>query len=118
MIKQFEHDYVGWNGVRSRCNVMIFSDDGEHLVCFENLGIGVSVTNASELIATQIVAKCNLDPQDCRFFETYREYDNETFDEIEYTWHIFKSQSGKEYWEAKRPVWKPGPEHIKDMFLR
>jgi len=118
MIQQFEHDYTGWNGVRSRCNVMIFSDDGDHFICFENLGIGLSVTNASEILAMQIVAKFNFDPQDCRFFETYREYDNETFDEIEYTWHIFKSQSGEEYWKASLPVWRPGPEHIKDMFLR
>ena len=117
MIKQFTYDYTGRNGVRSQCNVMIFSDDDDHFICFENLGIRVSVTNASEMLATQIVAKYGFEPQDCRFFETYREYDNETFDEIEYTWKQIRSQNGKIYWEAKYPKRKPSPEYIRNMFI-
>jgi len=96
---------------------MIFSDDGDHFICFENLGIGVSVTNASEMLASQIVAKYGFVPENCRFFETYREYDNDTFDEIEYTWRYVTSQNGKIYLEAKNPKWKPGDEYIKNMFL-
>jgi hypothetical protein len=118
MTQQFQHDYTGWNGVRSRCNVMIFSDDGDHFICFENLGIGVSVTNASEMLATQIVAMQGFIPENCRFFETYREYDNETFDEIEYTWKSKAGQDGKTYWEAQTPHWKPGQVEIKNIFLK
>lgn len=116
MVENFTHDYVGWNGVHSRCNVTILSDKGKHFIWFENIGIGVSVTNASEMLATQIVAKYDLNPKDCRFFESYQEYDNDTFDEIEYRWED-RIQIGKTNKEAKNPVWKPAPEAIRDLFL-
>lgn len=117
MIHEFEHDYLGYNWTRSRCNVKIFSDDGDNYICFENLGIGTSVTNASEKLATQIVAKMHMNPGDCRFFESYRENDNDTFDEIEYTWKSKIGHDGQKYWEAENAKWKPGPIEIEDIFF-
>jgi hypothetical protein len=117
MTTQFNHDYLGYNGTRSRCNVLIFSDDGEHFILFENLGIGTSVTNMSELLATQIVAKMRFNPIDCRFFETYKEYDHETFDEIEYIWSKSFDVERNYFMEAKHAKWKPAPKYIREMFL-
>ena len=114
MIKQFTHDFIAENGVRSRCNVRIFSDDGEHFILFENLGIGQSVTNASELLATQIVAKMKYLPMDCKFFETYREYDYESIDEVEYSWRY---EPKTDSWIARNARWKPTDDSYRDMFL-
>jgi len=116
VIDQFEFNYTGLNGVRSRCNIMMFSDDGEHFICFEDLGMGVSVTNASEILATQVVNTHDLNPDDCRFFETYRQYGHDTIDEIEYTWK--KNEGSKKLlWEARVPRWKPAGEEIRELFL-
>ena len=113
MTQEFVHNFLGENGVRSRCIVKIFSDDGEHFILFENMGIGVSVTNASELLASQIVEKFHYNPGDCRFFETYQEYDYETIDEIEYSW----SYNGiREGWIARNANWKPA-EDLRNYFF-
>lgn len=114
MTHEFEHNFLGENGVRSRCIVKIFSDDGENFILFENIGIGVSVTNASELLASQIVKKFHYHPGDCKFFETYQEYDYETIDEIEYSWiynEIYDS------WVAKNASWKPA-EYMRNHFFQ
>ena len=116
MIDQFEYNYTGLNGVRSRCNIMMFSDDGDNFICFENLGNGVSVTNASEILASEIVNMHDFNPGECRFFETYREYNHETFDEVEYDWS--KRENNKRIiWEAKNPKWKATSQDIKDIFI-
>jgi len=66
------------------------------------MDVGTSVTNASEQLAQEIVNLFSLRPQDCRFFETYSEFDYETFDEIEYDWW-----PDLYHWEARSPKWKP-----------
>lgn len=114
MIQKFEHEYLGWGIHRSRCNVRIFSDDGDHFILFEDLGIGTSVTNASELLATQIVAKMKYMPMDCKFFETYREYDYESIDEVEYSWRY---EPKTDSWIARNARWKPTDDSYRDMFL-
>lgn len=113
MTQDFEHEYMGFGRVPSKCRVMIISRDGRHLICFEDLGIGTSVTNASEQLATEIVGIFNYDPKDCRFFETYNQYDYTSFDfdEITYDWEIIKEKS-----VAKIPKWKPAPEEIRNLF--
>ena len=83
--QDFEHEFIAPNRVNSKCRVCVIEDDGDKLILFEDMNIGMSVTNASELIASQIVNKFKYHPEDCRFFETYPEYDYDTFDEIKYT---------------------------------
>lgn len=112
MTQDFIHEFKGFGRVPSKCRVMAFSDDGETFICFQDLGDGTSVTNASEQIATEVVDLLDLQPSSCRFFETYSQYDNDSFDEIIYQWSL---THGK--WEAKHPDWKPAPDEIKDLFI-
>lgn len=112
MTEEFIHEYKGYNIHPSKCIVRIYSDDGETYICFIDIGVGTSVTNASEQLAQEIVNKFNLRPEDCRFFETYQQYDYETFDEIEYEWW-----PDREHWEARAPQWKPVIEdNLKEVF--
>lgn len=121
MTEDFIHEYLGFGRFPSICRVMIFSDDGETFICFEDFGDGTSVTNASEQLATEIVDKMNYDPSDCRFFETYNRREPlhgdktpyyDTFDEITYEWSFNRGR-----WEAKSPDWHPAPEEIKNLFI-
>lgn len=116
MTEHFRHSF-NWLGRshESICDVLVYSDDGEHLICFREIGIGTSVTNASEQLAQEIVAKLDLNPTDCRFFETY---DDEEYDEIVYEWIQGKTPAGFTIsWRAKNPQWKPcKEEEIKQLF--
>jgi len=113
MTKEFIHDYKGYGVHTSQCLVKMFTDDGDTFICFIDMGVGTSVTNASEQLATEMVNKFILRPEDCRFFETYRQYNYETFDEIEYSWWPDAS-----VWEARSPKWKPVIEDgIKELFI-
>ena len=104
---EISHSFKGFGRINSSCLIRIFSDDGETFICFIDIGNGTSVTNASEQLATEIIEKLRLFPGDCRFFETYRIYDYESIDEIEYTWE------GK---IASSPMWKPSGPEIREMF--
>lgn len=115
MTVEFTHNY-NVHGVKSECVIKVYSDDGEHFMLFENIGIGVSVTNASEQLAEEIVAQLNLNPHDCRFFETYQEYDYETLDEIEYTWSHQIESNGTYKWHASNAIWSPANQ-FKTLFL-
>jgi len=112
MIVDFIHEYKGFGRVPSKCKVKIFSDDGENLICFEDLGDGTSVTNASEQLASEIADKMCFNPTDCRFFETYSQYNYDSFDEIIYQWSFTHGR-----WEAKHPDWIPAEEEIRNMFI-
>jgi hypothetical protein len=112
MIDQFHHEFKGFNRVPSRCLVKIFSDDGDHFICFEDINEGTSVTNASEQLASEIVNKMNYNPEDCQFFETYQQYEYDTFDEIKYSWEF---NIGDE-WKASNPKWIPANE-FKNTFI-
>ena len=98
-------DVFGWSGLatisqkvldNALAAVHIFNDEGEIWIGFENLGIGTSVTNASEQLATEIVAHEGFNPEICRFFEWYPEYEGEV-SEVTYQW------DGK---TASRASWK------------
>lgn len=102
MIEEFIHEFRGYNVHPSKCMVRKYTDDGDTLICFIDLGVGTSVTNASEQLAQEIVNKYDLRPEDCRFFETYQQYDYDSFDEIEYDWW-----PDINHWEARSPKWKP-----------
>ena len=109
-MKTFELEYLGFGIHPSKCNVHIKIIDGVRHICFEDIGIGTSVTNASETIATTVINQLQIlpNPEKCKFYEMYRKYKETTFDEITYTWEL---QNGKI--TAKSPNWKPSKnEHI------
>jgi len=85
-MKTYFHNYKGYGVHSSTCKVYIKETENSILVGFENLGIGTSVTNASEQLATEIVQLENLNPEKCRFFEWYSEYEGNV-DEIVYSWN-------------------------------
>lgn len=93
----FTHNFKGFGSFPSKCKVYIKVIDDIHHICFEDLGIGTSITNASEQLATEIREKYGLNPELCKFYETYN-YDDRTFDEIIYTW---------ENGIARSPEWMP-----------
>lgn len=108
----FYYDYLGFGRIRSRCfvHIRIFRD--KKLILFEDIGFGTSVTNASEQLASEIIQKMNYEHDDCRFFETYSQYDYDSFDEIKYTWTL-----KNEKWIASYPVWKPS-NNVKPLFIK
>jgi len=99
MTHKFQHEFKGFGRVPSCCEVKIFSDDGEHLICFTDIGIGTSVTSATEQLVSEIVNNMELHPKDCRFFETYRTTD--TIEEITHQW----CQDKNFKWIAENPDW-------------
>ena len=118
----FYHNFNGYNIHSSCCVVKIISENDKHLICFEDINDGTSVTNASEQLAAEIIEKMEYDPSDCRFFETYKQYDYDTFDEIIYDWEYVNGvdHRGYEYFitfRAKYPKWTPAPKKFKNMFL-
>ncbi len=76
------HEYKGYGVHPSKCGVHIIREDGFIFVVFEDLNQGTSVTNASEQLATEVVEKCNLNPEECIFLETY----GDDLDQIQYSW--------------------------------
>jgi hypothetical protein len=127
MTQEFIHVFKGFGRVPSQCLVKIYEDDGETYVCFIDLGEGTSVTNASEQIASEIVNEYHLSPTDCRFFETYQQYEYggfDDFDEIEYDWKfttkfIDNGMRPIMVWGASSPRWKPcDEEQIKELFIQ
>lgn len=112
MTKNFIHAFKGFGRVESQCLVKIYSNDGENFICFEDLGVGTSVTNATEQLASEIVDLLDLDPDNCRFFETYSQYDYDSFDEIAYQWNMIYGR-----WEAKKPDWSPASKEIRNLFI-
>lgn len=91
----FQHNYTTIHP--SKCMVYVKKVSNPRygdttFVCFEDLGVGTSVTNASEQLATEIVEKLSLEPEKTRFFETY---DKKILDEISYSWLDYKASSPK-----------------------
>jgi hypothetical protein len=91
----FQHNYKGFGAHPSKCMVYVKKVTNPRygdttFICFEDLGVGTSVTNASEQLATEIVEKLGLEPEKTRFFETY---DKKTLDEISYSWLDYKASS-------------------------
>ena len=83
-------------------------EEGKTYICFEDIGKGISVTNAAELIARLIVVDEELDPVKCRFFEMYDHYDH--LDEIIYSWNDREPT----IW-----TWQPADDsHANQFFLK
>lgn len=80
--------FMAPNGVKSHCQVNIWKNGDLALVEFMELddNPGMSVTNASEHLATIIAATYKLNPTKTRFFERYPGESPAMVDEIKYTW--------------------------------
>jgi hypothetical protein len=101
-MKNYVYEYLGYTRVLSKCRVYIRSTPSSTWIGFENLGFGTSVTNASELLASEIIKKEHLDPRSCRFFEFYPEYEGNV-DEVFYHWDGLEASqaSWKHYCSAE-----------------
>jgi len=100
----FEYHYRGFGIHNSRCNIYFRTIDDVLHILFEDVGIGTSVTNASEQLASEMVNRFDLNPNKCKFFETYSQYNYESIDEIEYTWSS-ETKNNKIVWIASNPKW-------------
>jgi hypothetical protein len=97
-MKIFEHQYKGFGIHPSECRVYVEKIDDIYHICFEDIGIGTSITNASEQLASEMILRLNVMPDICKFYETYNHPEGRTFDEITYKWLGIM---------AKYPDWKP-----------
>jgi hypothetical protein len=88
------HEYKGFGIHPSACQVYIMEEEGGIWIGFQDGNIGTSVTNASEQIASEIVGKENLNPEICRFFEWYPQYEGEV-SEISYQWNGKNASNAK-----------------------
>ena len=86
-MNSFYHNYKGYGIHPSECLIHTNVIDDITHICFEDRGIGTSVTNASEQLATEIVDKLELDMSKCKFYERYPQYTTATIDNITYTWN-------------------------------
>ena len=90
----FIHEYIGYGRTHSECTVHIMKvwdtilNENTIYVGFEDNGIGTSVTNCAEKLATEIVELKKLDPERCYFFEWYPYYEDKNggVSMIEYKW--------------------------------
>lgn len=95
----FIYNFKGYGGCKSQCQVNVIEDNGVKIVVFTDIGVGTSVTNMSEQLATDMVHKLNLDPETTLFAERYRPgKKDETLDQILYKW------DGVKY---SKPEWRP-----------
>ena len=68
------HEFLGFGRCKSECKVEIWMDNKHAFVLLTDLGVGTSVTNASEQIITEVFNKYlgnKYLPEDCSFSETY-----------------------------------------------
>lgn len=100
------HRYEPWPGNKSQCRVRIYTHGDQNLVILEEMNgnQGMSVTNYSEELATELARKYRLDPAKTTWIEHYpkglwyREKDTpEEWDVITYAW-----ENGK----ASDPHWR------------
>ena len=105
-MEQHQLEFKASNGYPSSCQVTIYRDI--QVVVVSETGEGMSITNAAEIIATQVVKQFGLDPKRMLFIEHYPESQRpqpygESFALVLFTW-------GK--YGASSPIWRhmPNPE--------
>jgi len=99
------HPFVfkGFNGVHSRINLYHIDVGSTHYVGFEDINEGTSVTNATEIIATEVIKTKGWDPEFCLFFEWYDDaVPEDTVDEIMYQWKNKKATFAR--WKPYCPI--------------
>lgn len=89
--------FRGTNGYPSRCRVRIFRQS--QIVIATDIDEGMSVTNACEIIANEVVRQYDVNPQKMFFIEEYRpEGPNHTTDLVQ-----FDFADGKAF---RHPNWR------------
>ena len=96
-MKYYKHEFTAHNGAKSACNVYTLRHGKVKYIGFEDINKGMSVTNATEILATGLIHVNKWDPNNVLFFEWYADQEEGTVDEITYTW-----KNG----EATDPRWK------------
>ena len=104
-------EFQATNGFPSRCQITLYRDI--HLVIASETGEGMSVTNAAEVIATEVVNRYGIDPARMLFIEHYPESQRprpygESYDLVTFTW------DGK---RATNPDWRHLPPAEFDEIL-
>lgn len=93
LIETFDHKFKGFDLHDSKIKVYFY--DG--IVILQDLGEGMSVTNACEQLAGEICKLKELDAKSVRWFEIYPYYDNE-LTEIEFLYDEMSEQFKSPKW--------------------
>lgn len=96
-------DFRAPNGTNSSCDVTIYREI--QLVVVSETGEGMSVTNAAEVIATEVVRQYEIDPKRMLFIEHYPESQRpkpygESYDLVTFIWGKYGAYS---------PTWRHLP---------
>ncbi|MVM42266.1 hypothetical protein GO730_38870 [Spirosoma sp. HMF3257] len=102
-MEHYTLDFKAPNGFPSSADVTIYRDI--QLVVVSETGKGMSVTNAAEVIATEIVNRYGLDPDRMLFIEHYSDEQRtkpygESYDLVTFTWDGLR---------AHNPEWRHLP---------
>ena len=101
-MEQYRLEFRAVNGYPSSCNITIYR--AVQLIVVEETGEGMSITNAAERIATEVVKRYDIDPKRMMYVEHYpaeqRLLYGESFDLVTFTW------DGK---TARNPDWRHMP---------
>ena len=123
MEQTIKFNFKGFGNCDSTINLYIFQKENLNFIIFEDLNIGTSVTNASEIITSKVVKDFKLNPITCRFFEYYPSNHNNLYfkdvlnddtktvnvDEITYEWILTS---------ASEPSWSPiSWQELKNLIL-
>ena len=96
--ESFDFDFKGYGIHHSQCRVDVWKlGNGTRFVLLIDKGMGTSVTNDSEGIATKLVNEKGWRPDQCIFAERYNDRPVEDVDLVSYTWVGMK---------ATDPQWK------------
>lgn len=88
---EYDHEYLGFKTHKSKCNVKIWIINEHYaFVIFTDLGIGTSVTNASEQLVEEVyfksITQLGIDKSNVAFSEMYQESKVEDLDLVIPTW--------------------------------
>lgn len=107
----YKYEYTALNGVKSACNIYIMRFGKVKYIGFENINEGVSVSNSSEQLATNIVKLYEWKHNDCLFFEWgNKEFNNNWIEEVIYEWD--------EKNVARKADWKPFCTNVDNPFKK
>lgn len=84
----FDFDFEGFGKCKSKCNIKVWTIQEKQFVLLTDLGVGTSVTNASEIIITKLYREVFrlYHKEDLIFAEMYTEDREEDIDLIIPTW--------------------------------
>lgn len=109
-MEQYRLEFKASNGYTSSCDLAIYREI--QLVLVSETGEGMSITNAAETIATEVVKRFGLDPKRMLFVEHYSNEQRpmpygESYDLVTFTWGKYGAYS---------PNWRSmPPSEFKDI---